>query len=496
MNTAIKKVVILGGGTAGWIAAALLKKILAAQVDIELVESDEIGRIGVGEATIPPIRLLNETLGINEADFLRETNASIKLGIQFEHWHKLNHTYMHSFGVPGKNFAFCPFHHFWLRARSLGNPHSLWHYDLNYLAAVQGKFAPIRANDNGLQMLYAYHFDAGLYANLLRRLSESLGVKRSEGMLSHVMRNPTTGYVESLVLQDGTDVCGDFFIDCSGLRALLIQQTLTAGFDDWQHWLPCDRAIAVPSERFEKTVPYTRAIAHEAGWQWQIPLQHRNGNGVVYSSQHMSDDEALARLTNNLGAKVIGEPNVIRFTTGRRRQAWVKNVLAVGLSGGFLEPLESTSIHLIQSAVVRLLNLFPHQGIEPAVVDEYNRQSRAEFESVRDFIIFHYIATERDDSQFWRDRKNSPIPDSLRARIEAFSAVGYLAASSDELFRDISWLQVFLGQGLMPRDYHPLANSIGAQALLEMLEHLHTIKQQPLARMPSHDEFLRQLSRV
>lgn len=496
MNTAIKKVVILGGGTAGWIAAALLKKILATQVDIELVESDEIGRIGVGEATIPPIRILNETLGINEADFLRETQATIKLGIQFENWYQKNHTYMHSFGVPGQNFAFCPFHHFWLRSRNLGNPQSLWYYDLNYLAAMQGKFAPIAVNDHGLQMLYAFHFDAGLYANLLRRLSESLGVKRSEGMLGHVMRNPTTGYVDSLVLQDGKEIRGDFFIDCSGLRALLIQQTLTAGFDDWQHWLPCDRAIAAPSERFEKTVPYTRSIAHEAGWQWQIPLQHRNGNGLVYSSQHVSDDEALARLTSNVGSKIIGEPNLIRFATGRRRQAWVKNVVAVGLSSGFLEPLESTSIHLIQSAVVRLLNLFPHQGIGQAVVDEYNRQARAEFESVRDFIVFHYVANARDDSQFWRDRKNSPIPDSLRARIEAFSAAGYLAANSDELFRDISWLQVFLGQGLIPRDYHPLANRISEQALSDMLEHLHAIKQQPLAKMPSHDEFLMQVSRV
>jgi tryptophan halogenase len=496
MNTPIKKIVILGGGTAGWIAAALLKKILAAQVDIELVESDEIGRIGVGEATIPPIRLLNETLGINEADFLRETKASIKLGIQFEHWHKQNHSYMHSFGVPGKNFAFCPFHHFWLRSQSLGNPHSLWHYDLNYLAAMQGKFAPIAANDQGLQMLYAYHFDAGLYANLLRRLSESLGVKRREGMVSHVIQDPSSGNVTALVLQDGIKVSGDFFIDCSGLRALLIQQTLAAGFDDWQHWLPCDRAIAIPSARFEKTLPYTRAIAHDVGWQWQIPLQHRNGNGLVYSSHYVSDDEAMARLINNLASAAIGEPNLIRFITGRRRQAWIKNVVAVGLSSGFLEPLESTSIHLIQSAVVRLLNLFPHQGIEQVVVDEYNRQSRAEFESVRDFIIFHYVATARDDSQFWRDRKKTPIPDSLRARMEAFNAAGYLAASSDELFRDISWLQVFLGQGLMPRDYHPLANSISAQALSDMLDHLHAIKQQPLAKMPHHDEFLMQVIRA
>lgn len=490
MNTTIKKIVILGGGTAGWISAALLKKILSAQVEIELVESEEIGRIGVGEATIPPIRLLNETLGIHETDFLRETNASIKLGIQFENWYTQNHAYMHSFGVPGKNFAFCPFHHFWLRSRKLGNPNMLWHYDLNYLAAMQGKFAPVTASDEGLQMLYAYHFDAGLYANLLRRRSEFLGVKRTVGTVNQVERDASTGNVTTLVLHDGATVSGDFFIDCSGLRALLIQQTLTAGFDDWQHWLPCDRAIAMPSARFATTLPYTRAVAHDAGWQWQIPLQHRNGNGLVYSSHYLNDDEAMSRLLNNLGSPAIGEPNVIQFATGRRRQPWVKNVVAVGLSSGFLEPLESTSIHLIQSAIVRLLNMFPYQGIDQAIVAEYNRQSRTEFESVRDFIIFHYIATERNDSQFWRDRKNTTIPDSLAARMEAFTAAGYLAASSDELFRDISWLQVFLGQGLIPRDYHPLANSISEQALMEMLDNLHSIKQRPLERMPCHDEFL------
>jgi tryptophan 7-halogenase len=488
----VRKVVILGGGTSGWIAAALLKKVLAAAVDIELVESETIGTVGVGEATIPPIRLLNNVLGINEAEFLRETKASIKLAIKFENWRVPGESYFHTFGAPGKSMAFCQFHNLWLRARQLGDTTSLWEYDLNYLCARDGKFAPITAKDTILELPYAYHFDAGLYARYLRKLSEQLGVVRREGLVSEVTQH-SNGDINSLVLQDGRVVSGDLFIDCSGFRGVLIQQKLGAGYDDWSHFLPCDRAVAVPSERFEQTLPYTRAIAHSAGWQWRIPLQHRNGNGLVYSSSHYSDDEASQILLNNLDSKPLADPKVIQFKTGRRRKQWQRNVVSVGLSSGFLEPLESTSIHLIQSAVVRLLQLFPHQGIQSALVDEYNRQSELEFTQIRDFLILHYHVNQRGDSQFWRDMQQLEIPPSLRTKMQIFAENGSLFRDQNDLFLESSWLQVMLGQGIVPKDYHPIANNFPAQQLKDMLAGIRAIKQEPLSKLPTHDEFLAKL---
>lgn len=489
----VRKVVVLGGGTSGWIAAALLKKVLAQAVDIELVESETIGTVGVGEATIPPIRLLNNVLGINEAEFLRETKASIKLAIKFENWRVPGESYFHTFGAPGKSLAFCHFHHLWLRARQLGDTTSLWQYDLNYLCAEQGKFASITAKDSILELPYAYHFDAGLYALYLRKLSERMGVVRTEGLVSTVMQQ-VNGDIKSLVLQDGREISGDLFIDCSGFRGLLIQQKLNAGYDDWSHYLPCDRAVAVPSERFDKTLPYTRSIAHDAGWQWRIPLQHRNGNGLVYSSAHYSDQQAADLLLANLDSKALAEPKVIQFRTGRRRKQWQRNVVSVGLSSGFLEPLESTSIHLIQSAVVRLIQLFPHQGIQDSQVDEYNRQSALEFEQIRDFLILHYHVNQRNDSPFWRDMQNIRIPDSLRHKIQIFADNGSLFREQNDLFLESSWLQVMLGQGIMPKDYHPLADNFTAQQLKDMLAGIRAIKNEPLSKLPSHDEFLRKIT--
>jgi tryptophan 7-halogenase len=489
----VRKVVILGGGTSGWIAAALLKKVLAAAVDIELVESETIGTVGVGEATIPPIRLLNNVLGINEAEFLRETKASIKLAIKFENWRVPGESYFHTFGAPGKSLAFCQFHNLWLRARQLGDTTSLWEYDLNYLCATEGKFAPITAKDTILELPYAYHFDAGLYARYLRKLSEQMGVVRREGLVSAVTQH-SNGDINSLVLQDGRVVSGDLFIDCSGFRGVLIQQKLGAGYDDWSHFLPCDRAVAVPSERFDQTLPYTRAIAHSAGWQWRIPLQHRNGNGLVYSSNHYSDDEAAQLLLNNLDSKPLADPKVIQFKTGRRRKQWRRNVVSVGLSSGFLEPLESTSIHLIQSAVVRLLQLFPHQGIQSALVDEYNRQSELEFTQIRDFLILHYHVNQRNDSQFWRDMQQLDIPPSLRAKMQIFAENGSLFRDQNDLFLESSWLQVMLGQGIVPKDYHPIANNFPAQQLKDMLAGIRAIKREPLTKLPTHDEFLAKLT--
>jgi len=491
MNNPIKKVVVLGGGTSGWISAALIKKILGNAIQLELVESDDIGTIGVGEATIPPIIHLNNVLGINEAEFLRETKASIKLGINFENWKSKGHSYLHSFGAAGKSLAFCHFHHLLKRANQLEDDSHLWQYDLNYLSAMAGKFAQIKSKDPILELPYAYHFDAGLYAKFLRKYSEALGVVRTEGLVEHVEQCSESGYIKSLTLKSGKKVAGDLFIDCSGFRGLLIQEKLKTGYEDWSHLLQCDRAIAVPTERLEKTLPYTRSIAHEAGWQWRIPLQHRNGNGMVFSSSHWSEQQAMDALMSNLDTKAIADPKVIRFQTGRRYKQWNKNVIAVGLSSGFLEPLESTSIHLVQSAIVRLMHLFPHQGINSSLVDEYNKQSAVEFEQIRDFLVLHYHATERTDTPFWQDMRNMNIPDNLAHKIDIFKRNGRLFREQNDLFTDSSWLQVMLGQGIVPQDYHPMANTMSNEKLADMLKRVKEIKHEPISKMPSHDEFLR-----
>jgi tryptophan halogenase len=490
MKHKIRKVVVVGGGTAGWMSAALLRRVLGETVDIELVESEQIGIVGVGEATIPPIQHVNAVLGLDEAEFLRETSSTIKLAIRFENWRVQGEQYYHTFGAPGRSQAFCHFHHFWTRARQAGDPTSLWDYDLNYLCCDAGKFAKLQVKDPMWEMQYAYHFDASLYGAFLRRYSEKRGVKRTEGLIEQVRLNGESGHVEALVLQGGQVIEGDFFIDCSGIRGLLIHQKLNTGYEDWEHWLPCDRAMAVPSERFDETLPFTRSIAHSAGWQWRIPLQHRNGNGLVYSSKHYSDDEAADILMNNLESEPLGDPKIIRYRTGRTRRQWNRNVVAVGLSSGFLEPLESTSIYLIQSAVVRLLHLFPHDGVTAALADEYNRQSQIEYETIRDFIIMHYYLNERDDSDFWRDTRNMDVPERLKRKIELFRANGTLVQDQHDIFLESSWLQVMLGQGVMPRDYHPIADSLTDAQLQDKLANTLRLKKEPLEKIPPHDRFL------
>jgi tryptophan 7-halogenase len=490
----VKNVVIVGGGTAGWMAAALISKVLMGRVNVDVVESDQIGIIGVGEATIPPIQTVNAVLGINEADFLRETKATVKLAIRFENWGAIGDSYYHTFGTPGRNLAFCSFHHFWTRAQKAGMDINYWDYDLNYLCAREGKFAPIRGNDPNWQLPYAYHFDSSLYGQFLRQFSEKIGATRTEGLVQSVRRDALSGNVEALLLQDGRQIEGDLFIDCSGARGLLIQQELGVGYDDWGQWLPCDRAMAVPSERFEKTAPYTRSIAHGAGWQWRIPLQHRNGNGLVYSSHHYSDEEAANILLNNLDSKQLADPKIIPFRTGRARRQWDKNVVAVGLSSGFLEPLESTSIYLIQSAIVRLLHHFPHDGVNEAAVDEYNRQSQIEYETVRDFIILHYHATGRTDTAFWNEVRSMPIPERLANKIALFSANGTLFQDQFDIFMEPSWVQVLLGQGIIPQDYHPLADGPDDAELKAQFQQLAKLKQEPLPQMPGHDAFLQSYS--
>ena len=498
VNTnAVKNVVIVGGGTAGWVTAALLNRVLGKVLNITLVESEEIGTVGVGEATIPPIITINNALGIAEKDFLQATQGTIKLGIEFENWQKKGDSYMHAFGGIGKNFPFCDFYHYWLKAKELGDKSDFWDFSLNYQAAKQNKFSKA-AKIEGTNMpglTYAYHFDASLYAQYLRKLSEANGVTRIEGMVNAVDVDDDNGFITAINLKDGSQIAGDLFIDCSGQAALLIEKTLNTGFEDWSHWLPCNRAMAVPCESTKPISPFTRSIAHDAGWQWRIPLQHRTGNGIVYSSKHMSDEQAKEVLLNNLDGKPLGEPKVIPFRTGRRRKQWHKNVVSIGLSSGFLEPLESTSIHLIQTAAIRLIKLFPHQGIQDIEVNEFNSQAKIEIERIRDFIILHYKVNERDDSKFWQECQRMDIPETLQHKIDLFKATGKLFREQDDLFTEIAWQQVLIGQGVMPADQHALADSLSKAQLLELMKNLKILIDRSVAQMPSHESFLTQVSR-
>jgi len=494
-NDKIKNVVIVGGGTAGWITAALLTKTLGKTVNITLVESDKIGIIGVGEATIPAIIHLNNAIGLDEKTFIKETNATIKLGIEFDNWGKLGDSYMHAFGGIGKNFPFCDFHHFWLKAKQIGNASSYWDYSLNYQAAKKNKFDKLKGiegtNLPGVE--YAYHFDAGLYAKLLSKFSQNMGVTRIEGIVNKVNLKNDNGFVRSIVIETGLKIAGDLFIDCTGLKALLIEQTLSTGFEDYSHWLPCDRAIAVPCESVEPITPYTRSTAHEAGWQWRIPLQHRIGNGLVYSSKYMSDEQAKEKLLSQLDGKPLAEPKVIPFKTGIRRKQWHKNVIAIGLSSGFFEPLESTNIHLIQTAVIRLLKFFPHHGIKPMEVTEFNRQSKIESEQMRDFIILHYKLNQRDDSDFWRACQRMEVPKTLTKKMALFAQSGKVFREQDELFTEIAWQQVMIGQNLIPQDYHPIANSLSDEQVSDLMNNLKTLIDRTVDNLPTHEIFLEAL---
>jgi tryptophan halogenase len=482
----VKKVVIAGGGTAGWCVAAGLVSQLGPLLDITLVESEAIGTVGVGEATIPTIRSFHHLLGLDEREFMRATQASFKLGIGFENWARLNDRYIHSFGRIGKSTWMGDFHHYWLAAKSEGFGGEVGDYCFELQAAKAGKFAL----SDKVEINYAYHFDAGLYGGFLRKYSEARGVKRIEGKIARVEQDPETGFIRSLVMESGERADGDLFIDCTGFRGLLIEQTLKAGFEDWGHWLRCDSALAVQTPLVGPAPPYTRAIARQAGWQWRIPLQHRVGNGLVYSSQHISEDEARATLLANLEGEALFEPRLIRFRAGRRRKAWDKNVVAVGLASGFLEPLESTSIHLFQIAVTRLIQLFPFSGINDALISRFNEQSRIELERTRDFVMLHYKLTERDDTPFWRDCRNMEIPDSLAERIALFRESALAYQGPDEIFRVDSWLQVMLGQRLEPRGYHHMAWLLGKERLRTALGSLKTNIARAVDAMPTHQEFL------
>lgn len=484
------RIAIAGGGTAGWMVAATFARFLEAGFEITLIESDDIGTIGVGEATIPQIRLFNDALGLDEDAFLRATQGTYKLGIEFVDWLKPGHRYMHAFGDIGRDVGLLPFHQYWLRAKELGTAADLAAYSLNNQAALADRMqrGPARTARLLPDMPYAFHFDAGLYARHLRRYSETRGVDRIEGRIVQVEQNEN-GDIARLMLEDGTAIGADFYIDCTGFRGLLIEQTLKTGYDDWTHWLPCDRAIAAPSERSAAFTPYTRSTAKAAGWQWRIPLQHRTGNGIVYSSAHMSEDEATASLLAGLDGPPLAEPRSIPFSTGKRRKMWNRNVIAIGLAGGFMEPLESTSIHLIQSAISRLMKLLPGRVIAEADRTEFNRQSDFEYERIRDFIILHYKANERD-GPFWQACRNMDIPDTLAAKFDLWRANGHITREHEELFTEVGWLQVFAGQGVMPRGHHPLADAIPAADLAEFMDTIDKLNAREVAQMPSHADFI------
>lgn len=489
----IKKIVILGGGTAGWMTAAALAKFMPPEFcDIELVESEQLPPVGVGEATIPQIQVFNQTLGIDEDDFIRKTRGTFKLGIEFRDWGALGDRYIHGFGGLGRNMEALPFHHFWCKMHREGKAEPLGRYCLSALAATQSKFMrPIEAGDSPLSTIqYAYHFDAGLYARYLRDYAEARGVTRTEGVVEYVASDPSTGHITDLTLKDGRCVDGELFIDCSGAKGLLIEEVMGAGFEDWGHWLPCDRAWAVASDVAEPLPSHTVSQAQEAGWQWRIPLQHRTGNGHVFSSAFMNPEQARSTLLRHLNTQAVGEPRLLTFRVGKRASFWEKNCIAIGLSSGFLEPLESTGIHLIQSFIGKLMAFFPDRTFSPVNRRYFNREAHAEYDRIRDFIILHYHATRRTDSAFWNYVRTMPIPDTLTEKLALFRANGYVHKEGNELFSGVSWAEVFIGQGILPERYHPLVDTVPNGEIERRLKHIERVIAQAVDYMPSHQHFL------
>ncbi|AQT60438.1 tryptophan halogenase family protein [Cellvibrio sp. PSBB023] len=486
MSQTIKKVVIAGGGTSGWCTAVALSRQFGTLLDITLIESAEIGTVGVGEATFPTICSFHKIHGIDEQEFLSATKGSIKLAISFENWARKGDRYIHPFGSFGNASWIGDFYHYWLAAKARGYDGELDDICFELQAAKSHKFA-ITENP---KLNYAYHFDAALYAKFLRKLSEEKGVHRIEGKIVQVKQHLDNGFIESVVLESGVAIEGDLFIDCTGFRGLLIEETLNAGYETWGQWLRNDSAVALQTEFSGDIPPYTRAIAHDSGWQWKIPLQHRQGTGHVYSSAYISDEDARNTLLQNLDGDIRAELRLLKFNTGRRKQAWVKNCVAIGLAGGFVEPLESTSIHLIQIGVHRLLKLFPFEGCNEYLIRRYNELSRIEYENIRDFIILHYKATERDDTPYWRDCRDMAIPDSLAERLELFRATGYVHHNSDEVFGVTSWLKVMTGQRIVPQGYHHFPHVISDEKIFSGLTSMKEKIANAVKKMPSHTDFL------
>lgn len=487
----LRSIVIVGGGSAGWMAAAALSAAIGKGCTITLIESDEIGTVGVGEATIPPIKTFNQMIGIDEAQFLKRTQGTFKLGIEFVDWAQTGQRYFHPFGPHGIQFDMSPLHQHWLRNRDQPGAAPLDEYSMAYAAASRDRFdKPSRDPRSVLSSFdYAYHFDATLYARFLGEVAQARGVVRLEGKISHAEQRPEDGFITQVCLTDGRKVAGDLFIDCSGFRGLLIEQTLHTGYQDWSHWLPCDRAMAVPCASAGALQPYTRSTARAAGWQWRIPLQHRTGNGYVYSSAFLGDDQAAAVLLDNLDGTALAEPRALRFTTGRRNKLWNRNVVALGLSSGFMEPLESTSLHMVQSGIARLLALFPDRDFDPLVIDEFNRIGINECERIRDFLILHYKLTSRTDAPLWRYCADMPIPDTLAYKIEHFRRFGRLVTEGMELFGNASWLAVHFGQHNLPQRHDPLLDLRGAGGR-DQIEQQRQAMVRAAEAMPTHEAFI------
>jgi tryptophan halogenase len=493
-ETRLGSIVIVGGGTAGWMAAAALARTLEFPVSIQLIESEDIGTVGVGEATVPHLRAFNETLRIDEVEFVRAVRGTFKLGIQFVDWGSVGTSYVHGFGTIGHEYRGLPFHHYWARLNLAGKARDIGQYSLNTAAAPAGKFisgaTDVPKNSPLSQVAYAYHFDAGLYAQYLRRYAEAKGVRRIEGEIVDVTLRSTDGFVESVTLKSGAKISGDLFIDCSGFRGLLIEQALKTGYEDWTHWLPCDRAVAVPSQKTSAATPYTRSTARTAGWQWRIPLQHRTGNGHVFSSAYTSEADATATLMANLDGRALAEPRVLKFTTGRRRRMWNRNCVALGLASGFLEPLESTSIYFIQSGIARLIDMLPDRHMSETLQDRYNAEAAFEIERIRDFLILHYCATRRRDSEFWKYCAHMSIPAGLEEKIRLFRESGRFYRHADEMFALTSWVQVMIGQHIVPAGYHPLVDAVPDQELVQLGESVRGVIAACVAAMPDHEQFI------
>jgi tryptophan halogenase len=489
----IKNIVIVGGGTAGWMTAAAFSKVLKNNYcNIRLIESNDIGTVSVGEATIPQISLFNKLLGIDENDFIRKTQSTFKLGIEFANWKEKGHSYMHPFGSYGTDMDAIQFHHYWLKMFNQGKAPDIEAYSLANIAAKQGRFTrPQNAGNSPLsQISYAFHFDATLYAKYLREFSTNLGVVRTEGKVVDVSLRNSDGFIDSVVLESGERVEGDLFIDCSGFRGLLIEGALKTGFTDWSEWLPCDRAVAMPCMAKDEIKPYTVSTAQDAGWTWRIPLQHRIGNGYVYPSKYVSDDEAVTILRSQMESEPLSEPNFLRWKTGVRNKGWNKNCVAIGLSAGFLEPLESTGLHLIQSAIAKLLGMFPSKGFEQADIDTYNDQLSVEMDRIRDFIILHYKVTNREDTEFWRFCKNMDIPDYLQKKLDLYQSNGRIYRQDVELFNETSWLAVMHGQGIKTKGYHPLVDTLSESEILRRLQHVQGVIDTSASSMPMQSDYI------
>ncbi|WP_441004362.1 tryptophan halogenase family protein [Pseudocolwellia agarivorans] len=490
----VKSVVIVGGGSAGWMTAAALSKVLGTQnCDITLIESDQIGTVSVGEATIPQIQLFNRILEVDEKEFLEFTQATFKLGIEFVDWRKKDHSYMHPFGAYGTNIEALPFHHYWLKMQQEGGGKDLSQYSLAAVAAYQNKFMHPQPQQNSplAGINYAYHFDAILYAKFLSNYSIKKGVKRIVGKVVDVGLKAENGFIKEVFLEDKQCISGDLFIDCSGFKGLLIEQALKTGFDDWSHFLPCNRAVAVPCDSTQDLKPYTQSIAQDVGWRWRIPLQHRVGNGYVYASDFISDAEAKEVLLKGLESEPIADINTLRWTTGMRKKSWNKNCIAIGLSAGFVEPLESTGVHLIQSAIAKLMTLFPTKQFHQCDIDMFNQQTEKEYQRIRDFIVLHYKVTERDDSPFWDYCRNMSIPSTLQQKIEMYQETGRIFRQDDELFNETSWLAVMQGQGIQPKSYHPLVDRLPVSEIERRLRNIESVIQNSADIMPGHHEYIK-----